>query len=195
MENKDMTAKEFFDAPGGGITLDAICNPEEKEFLLDMIELYAAGKVRQATKPSADVEAMAEAKISTMNFGGSWDSSQMIEMFTAGYTAALSTTPAIECYVPVDVKEICKKGREIGYDNTSYDKEEECLEMDWSCSDKEIDAYIATLPLPIPVQQGKEIAEKIAQWVIDNRYPKSENNKMSDFEMYHELVDKIQQAK
>jgi hypothetical protein len=26
---------------------------------------------------------------------------------------------------------------------------------------------------------------KIAQWVIDNRYPKSENEKVSDVEMYH----------
>jgi hypothetical protein len=34
-------------------------------------------------------------------------------------------------------------------------------------------------------------AEEIAQWVIDNRYTKSENNKVSDHEMYHELVDSI----
>jgi hypothetical protein len=34
-------------------------------------------------------------------------------------------------------------------------------------------------------------AEQIAQWVIDNRYPKSENNKVSDREMYHELVESI----
>ena len=34
-------------------------------------------------------------------------------------------------------------------------------------------------------------AEQIAQWVIDNRYPKSENNKVSDSEMYHELVESI----
>ena len=33
--------------------------------------------------------------------------------------------------------------------------------------------------------------EEIAQWVIDNRYPKSENNKVSDSEMYHELVESI----
>lgn len=33
--------------------------------------------------------------------------------------------------------------------------------------------------------------EQIAQWVIDNRYSKSENNKVSDSEMYHELVDSI----
>jgi len=34
-------------------------------------------------------------------------------------------------------------------------------------------------------------AEEIAQWVINNRYPKSENNKVSDFEMYNELVKLI----
>lgn len=35
-------------------------------------------------------------------------------------------------------------------------------------------------------------AKEIAQWVIDNRYPKSENEKISDVEMYHELVDSIE---
>jgi len=30
--------------------------------------------------------------------------------------------------------------------------------------------------------------EEIAQWIIDNRYPKSENDKVSDFEMYHCIV-------
>lgn len=34
--------------------------------------------------------------------------------------------------------------------------------------------------------------ELIAQWVIDNRYVKSENNKVSDSEMYHKLVDEIE---
>lgn len=34
-------------------------------------------------------------------------------------------------------------------------------------------------------------AEQIAQWVIDNRYPKSENNKVSDSEMYYTLVESI----
>ncbi len=36
-------------------------------------------------------------------------------------------------------------------------------------------------------------AEEIAQWVIDNRYPKNENNKISDSELYHELTDKIKE--
>jgi hypothetical protein len=31
--------------------------------------------------------------------------------------------------------------------------------------------------------------EQLAQWVIDNRYPKSEKEKVSDFEMYHTIVD------
>lgn len=33
--------------------------------------------------------------------------------------------------------------------------------------------------------------EKIAQWVISNRYPKNEKEKVSDHEMYHALIDKI----
>ena len=36
--------------------------------------------------------------------------------------------------------------------------------------------------------------EKIAQWVIDNRYPKSENNKISDSEMYNTLIERIEEA-
>jgi len=35
-------------------------------------------------------------------------------------------------------------------------------------------------------------AKEIAQWVIDNRYPKSENEKVPDVEMYHELVENIE---
>ena len=31
--------------------------------------------------------------------------------------------------------------------------------------------------------------EEIAQYVIDNRYPKSENDKVSDFEMYQTLIE------
>jgi hypothetical protein len=34
-------------------------------------------------------------------------------------------------------------------------------------------------------------AEEIAQWVIDHRYPKSENDKVSDHEMYYVILDKI----
>jgi hypothetical protein len=32
---------------------------------------------------------------------------------------------------------------------------------------------------------------EIAQWVIDNRYPKSETDKISDIEMYHFIADRI----
>lgn len=32
--------------------------------------------------------------------------------------------------------------------------------------------------------------EEIAQWVISNRYPKSELDKVSDLEMYNFIVDK-----
>lgn len=34
-------------------------------------------------------------------------------------------------------------------------------------------------------------AEEIAQWVINNRYPKSEKEKISDLEMYHTVKDAI----
>jgi hypothetical protein len=33
--------------------------------------------------------------------------------------------------------------------------------------------------------------EEIAQWVIDNRYHKSEREGISDFEMFHEIMEKI----
>jgi hypothetical protein len=33
--------------------------------------------------------------------------------------------------------------------------------------------------------------QELAQWVIDNRYPKSQNDKISDFEMYHTIVDSL----
>ena len=36
--------------------------------------------------------------------------------------------------------------------------------------------------------------QEIAQWVIDNRYPKSENDKVSDFEMYHTLIEAMNQV-
>ena len=34
--------------------------------------------------------------------------------------------------------------------------------------------------------------EQIAQWVIDNRYPKSEFDKVSDFELYHQIKEDIE---
>jgi uncharacterized protein YmfQ (DUF2313 family) len=39
-----------------------------------------------------------------------------------------------------------------------------------------------------------ETIEEIAQWVIDNRYPKSENDKVSDFEMYQTLIEAMNQV-
>ena len=36
--------------------------------------------------------------------------------------------------------------------------------------------------------------QEIAQWVIDNRYPKSENDKVSDTEMYHTLIEAMNQV-
>jgi len=38
-------------------------------------------------------------------------------------------------------------------------------------------------------------AEEIAQYVIDNRFSKSENDKVTDSELYHFLVDSIDQFK
>jgi len=35
--------------------------------------------------------------------------------------------------------------------------------------------------------------EELAQWVIDNRYPKSQNQKVGDFEMFTTLVEKIKE--
>lgn len=37
-------------------------------------------------------------------------------------------------------------------------------------------------------------ANEIAQWVIDNRYPKNELEKLSDLELYHGLVEKINEC-
>lgn len=34
-------------------------------------------------------------------------------------------------------------------------------------------------------------AEELAQWVIDNRYPKNENEKVSDSEMYNYIVNTL----
>lgn len=36
--------------------------------------------------------------------------------------------------------------------------------------------------------------QEIAQWVIDNRYPKNENDKVSDFEMYQILIEAMNQV-
>jgi len=37
----------------------------------------------------------------------------------------------------------------------------------------------------------QETLEEIAQWAIDNRYPKSEFEKVSDAEMYHTIIEKV----
>lgn len=31
--------------------------------------------------------------------------------------------------------------------------------------------------------------QELAQWVVDNRYPKSVNGKTSDLEMFHTIID------
>ena len=51
--------------------------------------------------------------------------------------------------------------------------------------------------IKLPIQQQTEYrdewvsVEEVAQWVIDNRYPKSELDKLSDHELYHGLIDRI----
>lgn len=40
-----------------------------------------------------------------------------------------------------------------------------------------------------------ETPESIAQWVINNRYPKSDKDKISDSEMFQWLVEKINNVK
>lgn len=50
----DMTAKEFFNGEGGALTLDFL-NHDERDFLIHMIELYAAGKVKNALKDNTQI--------------------------------------------------------------------------------------------------------------------------------------------
>ena len=52
--------------------------------------------------------------------------------------------------------------------------------------------YLMLNVTPIELPSDEEI-EKIAQWVIDNRYAKSELNKVSDFEMYHHIIKLIKE--
>ena len=56
MSAADMTAREYFDGEGSPLTLSKICNDEEKEFLLQHIELYASGKVHQSKQPPMSAE-------------------------------------------------------------------------------------------------------------------------------------------
>jgi hypothetical protein len=43
----DMTAAEYFNGEESPLTLDKILQPQERDFLLEHIELYAQGKVNQ----------------------------------------------------------------------------------------------------------------------------------------------------
>ena len=60
MSAADMTAREYFDGEGSPLTLSKICNDEEKEFLLQHIELYASGKVHQSKQPPMSAEQVEE---------------------------------------------------------------------------------------------------------------------------------------
>ena len=42
-----------------------------------------------------------------------------------------------------------------------------------------------------PSPSAPVVAEQVAQWAVNNRYPKSEFDKVSDHEFYHTLLDKI----
>ncbi len=72
----DMTPREYFCGDGSPLTLDKICTPEEREFLLAHIELYARGKVHQS-KQGAEVrevkskeEILKELSEKTGDYGG-----------------------------------------------------------------------------------------------------------------------------
>jgi len=41
----------------------------------------------------------------------------------------------------------------------------------------------------IRVKRITKQSEELAQWVISNRYSRSENDKVSDYEMYHYILD------
>jgi hypothetical protein len=56
MSASDMTARDYFDGEGSPLTLSKICSDEEKEFLLQHIELYASGKVHQSKQPPMSAE-------------------------------------------------------------------------------------------------------------------------------------------
>jgi len=60
MSASDMTARDYFDGEGSPLTLSKICNDEEKEFLLQHIELYASGKVHQSKQPPMSAEQVEE---------------------------------------------------------------------------------------------------------------------------------------
>lgn len=45
----------------------------------------------------------------------------------------------------------------------------------------------------LPPLSANRSAEETAQWVIDNRYPKGENEKVSDFEVYQYLIKAMQE--
>jgi len=40
-------------------------------------------------------------------------------------------------------------------------------------------------------EKKSQDAESIAQWVIDSRYPKNEQMKVSDFELYNGIIERI----
>ena len=72
-----------------------------------------------------------------------------------------------------------------------YTEEQVIRAIHLAHSTNSINEVLADLtPIELP---SDEKIEKIAQWVIDNRYAKSELNKVSDFEMYHHIIKLIKE--
>lgn len=82
----------------------------------------------------------------------------------------------MKLYTEEQVRKAMGAGMHIGYSN-QFNIDNISNEVDKAIK------YITPIELP-----SDEEIEKIAQWVIDNRYPKSEFNKVSDFEMYHHII-------
>ena len=87
----------------------------------------------------------------------------------------------MKLYTEEQVKRAIVAGMHIGYSN-QFNIDNISNEVDSAIK------YITPIELP-----SDEDIEKIAQWVIDNRYAKSEFNKVSDFEMYHHIIKLIKE--
>jgi len=115
VQSNDMTAREFFDSPESPVTLDKICSPVEKEFLLDTIEMYAKGKVHQALKGQQtvgeDVQRMAELEVEKQGWGKYEGTSEQVGIknaFLAGYAAhppaPAGMEEAVSSIAPTDLR-------------------------------------------------------------------------------------------
>jgi hypothetical protein len=71
--------------------------------------------------------------------------------------------------------------------NKIYNDYEETNIFDLVCTSH---SFIYKIIIPQEKLKQEETLEEVAQWVIDNRYAKSELEKVSDFEMYNIIIDK-----